>query len=350
MISASDRKQAVELIEEAVDQGARRYRACEEMGITVRTLQRWTRDGGVKTDGRPGAKRAEPKNKLTPQERQTIVDTANSPQYKSLPPSQIVPSLADKGEYIGSESSFYRVLRDKDQQHHRGRQQEPNRRPLSTHVATAPNQVWCWDITWLGGPVKGLFYYLYLILDLYSRKIVGWEIYEQELSELAEQVVRKAYFKEGVKGKPMVLHSDNGSPMKGNTLQQTLHNLGVQSSYSRPRVSNDNAYVESLFRTCKYRPGFPYKGFQSIQAARQWAHQFVTWYNYEHKHSGLKFVTPNERHTGKDQMVLRQRDAVYAAAKAKHPERWSGETRNWDLPNEVWLNPENVKKESKKVA
>ena len=344
MISTPDRLHAVELINEAVASGARRYRACVEMGITVRTLQRWTQAGETKSDGRPQARRPEPKNKLKQEERQRIVETANQPKYKSLPPSQIVPALADEGLYIASESSFYRVLREHDQQHHRGRQQAPVHRIPSTHKATAPGQVWCWDITWVAGPVKGIFYYLYLILDLYSRKIVGWELHDQELSDYAAQLVRKAYLREGIQGKLLVLHSDNGSPMKGYTLLQTLYNLGVQGSYNRPRVSNDNAYAESLFRTFKYRPGYPHKGFKSIEEARTWVHHFVNWYNYEHKHSGLKFITPNERHTGADQDVMKQRETIYAKAKARHPERWSGNPRNWQLPEEVWLNPETDKK------
>src|SRR5690606_32712199 len=137
----------------------------------------------------------------------------NSPIYRSLPPSQIVPALADDGCYIASESTFYRILREEGQQHHRGRSQAPENRPMSTHCATGPNQVWCWDITWLPGPVKGVYYYLYLILDLYSRKVVGWEIHEEESSELAAHLLRKACLREAIAGAPLVLHSDNGSPM-----------------------------------------------------------------------------------------------------------------------------------------
>jgi transposase InsO family protein len=341
MITTPDRQQAVELIEEAVMAGARKFKACDEMDISVRTYQRWTTSGQVQADGRPEATRPIPANKLTADERAAVVEVANSPAYKSLPPSQIVPALADQGRYIASESSFYRVLREHGMQQHRGRQQAPETRPLSTHRATGPNQVWCWDITWLPGPVKGIFYYLYLVLDLYSRKIVGWEIYEEESSELSSTLIKKAYLREGVAGKPLVLHSDNGSPMKGASLMETLYHLGVMESYSRPRVSNDNAYSEALFRTFKYRPGYPYQGFATLEKARDWVLEFVHWYNHEHKHSGLKFISPAERHSGRSDEIMQKRKAVYAAARNMNPNRWSGDIRNWDLPESVWLNPEN---------
>lgn len=328
------------LIEGAVISGARKHKACDELGITVRTCQRWTQSGSIKVDGRTDSRRAAPANKLTEAERQHILATTRLPDYKSLPPSQIVPALADQGEYIASESSFYRVLHEEKQQHHRGRSKAPEKKPLSTHVATAPNQVYCWDITWLPGAVKGFYFYLYLILDLYSRKIVGWEVHENESSEHASVLVKRTYLREGIRNQPLVLHSDNGSPMKGASLMETLYRLNVVSSYSRPRVSNDNAYAESLFRTCKYRPDYPVKGFADITEAREWVFQFVQWYNQKHKHSGLKFVSPNERHEGRDVDIMQKRKAVYEAAKARNPNRWSGATRNWELPQVVYLNPE----------
>jgi len=261
-----------------------------------------------------------------------------------------VPILADEGEYIASESSFYRILHEAKQQNHRGRSKAPERRPLTTHVATAPNQIWCWDISWLPGSVKGLYFYLYLIMDVFSRKIVGWEIHDTESSEHAATLVTKAHLSEGVGTKALVLHSDNGSPMKGSSLLETMYRLNVISSYSRPRVSNDNAYVESLLRTCKYRPEYPFKGFENIKSAREWVLQFVHWYNNHHRHSGLKFITPNERHDGRWVDVLEQRRNVYVSAKARNPNRWSGGIRNWDLPEFVTLNPEKKEMELVKVG
>lgn len=177
-------------------------------------------------------------------------------------------------------------------------------------------------------------------MDVYSRKIVGWEVHANESSELASQLIQKACLREGIAGARLVLHSDNGSPMKGASLLETLYRLGIMSSYSRPRVSNDNAYAESIFRTCKYRPDYPHKGFIDLEAARVWVLDFVTWYNHEHKHSGLKFITPEQRHNEKGEQIMGQRKAVYEAARLANPKRWSGHIRNWDLPESVWLNPE----------
>jgi transposase InsO family protein len=340
MIGAPDRQRAVRLIKETVDAGARTAAACQEMGVSLRTFQRWTQEGELRVDGRPGADRPPPENKLSQAERKAVLDIVNSPAYKSLPPSQIVPTLADEGRYIASESTFYRILREEGQQQHRGRARAPEHRPMSTHCATGPNQVWCWDITWLPGPAKGVYFYLYLILDLYSRKIVGWEVHEQESSELASQLLRRAYLRECIGGVPLVLHSDNGSPMKGASLVETLYKLGVVKSHSRPRVSNDNAYAESIFRTCKYRPNYPYKGFATLADARTWVMTFAHWYNREHKHSGIKFMTPHQRHSGQTHEVMAKRKAVYTAAREAHPKRWSQEIRDWDVAEAVWLNPE----------
>lgn len=341
MISVPDRQLAISLIQEAVEAGARERLACEEIGLTQRTLQRW-RSHGVREDGRPYAKRPSPVNKLSDSEQQQIVETINQPEFKSLPPSQIVPKLADQGTYLASESTFYRVMHKHKQQHHRGRSTSPTTKPLTSHRATGPNQVWMWDITWLAGPVKGLFFYLYLILDLYSRKIVGWEIWEEESAEYASQLIRRTVLREQcvIRKNPLILHSDNGSPMKGSTLLETLYSLGITPSRSRPRVSNDNPYAESIFRTCKYRPEYPAKGFSNREEAREWVLRFVRWYNTEHQHSGLNFLTPNQRHQGLAEQIFEQRQEVYEIAKAKHPNRWSGNTRNWSLDKEVWLNPE----------
>ncbi|ABO48854.1 Integrase, catalytic region [Desulforamulus reducens MI-1] len=271
MISVSDRKKAISLIKEAVANGAREPEACKVLGITQRTLQRWRSSLTPIEDQRKNAKRPEPANKLSIDERQAIIETANQPEFKSLPPSQIVPRLADQGIYLASESTFYRVLKENNMQHHRGRAKKPCAKPISTHCATSPNQVWMWDITWLPGPAKGIFFYLYLILDLFSRKIVAWDIWTEESSENASILVRRAIMSEKrtLANEPLVLHSDNGSPMKGATLLETLYQLGITPSKSRPRVSNDNPYAESIFRTCKYRPNYPAKGFDTLTEARE---------------------------------------------------------------------------------
>lgn len=342
MTSAADRITAIELVDEAVTNGARENMACIELGISQRTLNRWRTEQGVKGDMRPVVKRPAPKNKLTYEEEAKILKTINEPEFKSLPPSQIVPILADRGIYIASESTMYRVMLKSGQQNHRGRSKAPTNKPKSTYCATSPNQVWSWDITYLAGPIKGMFFYLYMIIDIFSRKIVGWEVWPEEKAEHASHLIRRAVMSENITrlSEPLVLHSDNGSPMKGATMLETLYQLGITPSRSRPRVSNDNPYSESLFRTCKYCPSYPSEGFKSLDDARTWVKEFVNWYNHEHRHSGIKFLTPNQRHTGQDEDTLKRRQVVYEAAKARHPERWTSKTRDWTLSDEVWLNPE----------
>lgn len=296
-------------------------------------------------DNRKNAHRPEPVNKLSEVERQAIVDACNSPRFQSLPPSQIVPTLADEGQYIGSERTFYRVLNEAGQQHHRGRAAKPNRHKPTSYCATGPNQVWSWDITFLRSSVRGQFYYLYLVIDIYSRMIVTWEIHETESAKQASEMITRACLKHGIAAteSPLVLHSDNGSAMKGGTMLSTLQRLGVVTSFSRPRVSDDNPYSEAIFRTLKYRPGYPRIPFANLDAARGWVHGFTRWYNEEHKHSGLKFLSPKQRHQGETEEFMEGRKKVYELAKKRHPERWGKRTtRNWDLPEGVWLNPDKL--------
>lgn len=327
-------------IDQAGAAGARLSRACEVLEIAPRTLQRWREDGEVKADGRQAAGAARvPANKLTEPERRAILEVANGPAFAHLPPSQIVPALADQGVYIASESSFYRVLREADQLARRSRAKPPTRQRPTPLQASAPNQLWSWDITYLATTVKGLFFYLYLILDVFSRKIVGWEVYASESAEQAAEVFRKSHLREGIASDALVLHSDNGSPMKGATMLATLQRLGVMPSFSRPSVSDDNPYSEALFKTLKYHPGFPDKPFESLDEARTWVAGFEHWYCEIHHHSALRFVTPGQRHRGEDVAILKQRHALYEAAKVQHPERWSGPTRNWKPEQIVYLNP-----------
>ena len=339
MISDSDRVTAVMLINEARENGARLKPACEELNISERTYQRWTKEGDVKKDQRPLIKRPIPKNKLSQEERNEVIKTVNSPKYADLAPSQIVPKLADEGIYLASETTIYKILKEEKMNAHRGRTSPPVKREPPTHIATDSNQVWTWDITWLNAVIKGQYYKLYLIIDMFSRLIVAYEVWEEEKAEHAEYLIRKATLSQGIAGKPLVLHSDNGSPMKAVTFQATLEKLGVQSSFSRPRVSNDNPYSEALFKTMKYRPKYPFNGFKSLDKARKWVDKFVKWYNKDHLHSGINFVTPYQRHYGLDKKIMENRIKVYEEAKAKNPERWSKEIRNWESPKYVSLNP-----------
>lgn len=200
---------------------------------------------------------------------------------------------------------------------------------------------------WLPSLIRGMFFYLYMIIDVFSRKIVCWEIHSTENAGLGAAFLHKAILAEGCILDPPVIHADNGSAQKGYTIQAKLDALGVTKSYSRPGVSNDNPFSESLFRTCKYRPDYPGKPFHTIEASRIWVASFVRWYNHDHLHSSIRFVTPGDRHAGRDRAILENRDRVYREAKCKHPERWSGDSRNWDPAGPVWLNQPEVDADSK---
>jgi transposase InsO family protein len=333
----------VNLIQEAIQSGARQQQACEVLELSSRTYLRWIKTGVV-SDGRTTTKRPTPLNKLSDDERQQILAICNTPVYAHLPPYQIVPRLADRGIYLASESSFYRILKAANQLTHRGNIKIKAKSNSVRHfTATRPNQVWSWDITYCPSRVIGQHYYLYMMEDIYSRKIVGWEVYDRESGDDAATLLERCVWAEHCVKSQLVLHSDNGSPMKSFTLRAKMLELGVVRSYSRPRVSNDNPYSESLFRTVKYHPRWPSEGFESLDAARAWVKAFVQWYNHEHRHSRIKFVTPVQRHTGEDVSILRKRDTLYAKMKKHNPSRWSTTTRNWQHKPTVELNPKHHK-------
>jgi len=328
----------VDLVEEAVATGARRDRACEAVGLCARTLGRW-RAQGVGKDGRSEGG-VSPAHKLTEAEEARIVAYATSPEYRDLSPRQIVPLLADKGAYIASESSFYRVLHARDLMKHREPSRPRTHRRPREHVATSPRQVWSWDITYLRSPIRGVFYYLYLVIDIFSRKVVAYGVHDAESAEIASDLVARACERESVAPDALVLHADNGGPMKGSTMLATLQRLGVVASFSRPSVSDDNPFAEAIFRTLKYRPGYPKKPFLDLAAATAWVDGFVLWYNTNHLHSGIRFVRPEDRHQGRDITVLAARHVVYTKARARTPRRWTRSTRNWTPVGAVRLNPE----------
>ena len=279
-----------------------------------------------------------------------LVWVIGSFSYRDLSPKQIVPTLADKGKYIASESTIYRVLKNNNLQKHREPSKPRTSKPPPTLTASGPNQVLTWDITYLRSNVRGSFYYLYLFIDIYSRKIVGFRVENREDNVLAAELINEIHTKEGMGQHGVYLHSDNGSPMKGGTLLTKLKDLGISVSYSRPRVSNDNPFSESIFRTLKYRPEYPQHPFQSIEEARQWVDDFVVWYNTKHLHSGIKFVTPESRHQQKDREILAKRKEVYERARKRHPERWSRQVRNWNPVEEVILHGHRLEKETVKTA
>lgn len=316
--------------------GARIARAAKTVGLSSRTLARWVRSGDAE-DRRRGPNTT-PAHRLSDVEREKILATLTSPEYRDLPPGQVVPRLADAGIYLASESSMYRILRQAKLLKHRGATRPPTKREVRSHCATAPNRVWSWDITYLPSMVRGRFFYLYMCLDIFSRKIVGWTVETSEDAAYAEPMLCAAFTREGVDATKLALHSDNGTPMKASTMLAMLRGLGVMPSFSRPRVSDDNPFSEALFRTLKYRPAYPRKPFETIEQARAWVDQFVAWYNHEHLHSGIRFVAPAARHAGHDLAMLEARRAVYVKARARAPRRWSRGLRNWNPIGSVALN------------
>jgi transposase InsO family protein len=339
MSTLTERSNIIALVGQAIEGGARQDRACVAIALSERTLQRWQRDQS-RADQRP-IRVQEPKNALSAQERQAVLAVAQSDEFGHLCPGQIVPRLADQGQYIASESTFHRVLRAANQLQHRSAERPRTKRSKPRALlATAPRQLFSWDITYLPTLVMGSYFYLYLFLDIFSRKIVGWQVYDCESSELAGEVMRDICLRENIAPNQVVLHSDNGSPMKGATMLATLQDLGVAPTFSRPAVSNDNPFSEALFKTLKYRPQYPVRAFENLLLARQWVGRFVRWYNQEHRHSAIRFVTPHERHEGLEKGLLLRRQDVYEAAKAANPHRWSGPTRNWQPVRVVHLNPD----------
>ncbi len=345
-VNAQDRKTILALVAEGAASGLTQSDSCETVGVEQRTVQRW-RLLPVLEDGRRGPTTA-PGNRLSAEEKARIVAISISAEFCNKSPHQIVPALADRGEYVASESSFYRVLKAGEALIHRGKS-----RPKTVHrpkalEATKPNEVYTWDITYLLSALRGQYFYLYMFLDIFSRKIVGWRVHGSESMDLSSMLLAEICLAEGIDKTQLTLHADNGGPMKGATMLVTMQNLGIMPSFSRPSVSDDNPFSESLFKTLKYCPQYPSKPFASIEEAILWVESFVAWYNGEHLHSGIKFVTPNSRHVGADIAILERRDFVYEEAKLKNPLRWSKETRNWKGIASVKLNC--LKEESKSAT
>lgn len=354
-MSCLEKRQTVlELIEETCQGGARLKPACALIGLSERTLQRWQRPEAA-SDRRVAGRhsRCEPANKLSPAERQAALQLLNGDEFKNLPPSQVVPRLADQGRYVASESTLYRLLHQAGQMTRRQLGRAPGKRSkpraLSAHQ---PDQIYCLDITYLPTQLRGAYFYLYLFVDLFSRKIVGWQVFDTESAQRASDLLQDICLRQGIARGQLVVHSDNGSPMKGETMLATMQRLGVAASRSRPSVSNDNPYSESLFRTLKYRPELPVTPFETLLQARRWATDLVHWYNDEHRHSAIGFVTPSQRHAGLDLALLNDRSKLYEMARQAKPMRWSNQTRDWSRVDCVHLNPDkpNSDKEDIKLA
>jgi putative transposase len=317
----------------------RLIQACRVAEISARTIERWRKhpDGD---DGRCGPHRR-PNNALKPTEETQILSIMSSSRFAHLSPKQLVPWLADQGLYLASESTFYRL-----QRRHGLRARKPAMsrtditRASTLHRATRPNQVWSWDITWLPTTVRGIYLHLYLVMDVWSRRIVAWRIADGDSAEIAAELIAQACREGKFDPRGLVLHSDNGKPMRASTLIATLQWLGVVPSFSRPHVSDDNPYSESLFRTLKHTPAYPRLPFAGLAFAQRWMARFVDWYNGEHRHSAIRYVTPDERHSGREHEILAKRHELYQRARSLNPERWTRSTRNWTAIGPVILNPQ----------
>lgn len=339
MTSLEARQKLMSSVAESLEGGARKSAACAAIDLQLRTLERWeaqTIDCQPIGDKRPIIIK-EPANKLTSAERSEILQICCSTEFMNMTPNEIVPKMAETGRFVASQASFYRILKAEGMVRKSSLRKTSRRNKPTALVALGPCEVWSWDITYLRSPVKGLYYYLYLFQDIWSRAIVGWAIHESESAEFAADAMKRISAEMGVKN--VRLHADNGGPMKGATMLATLQKLGVTPSFSRPSVSNDNPYSESLFKTLKYRASYP-DCFASIEHAQEWVKVFVAWYNHEHLHSGIKFVTPMQRHHGEDKPILAARKATYEKAKRKNPLRWAGAIRNWNWQARVTLNPD----------
>ena len=285
---------------------------CNHLGISVRTIQRWKKDG--LKDKRKGAEK-KVANKLSQEEELRIYNLCCSDEYKELNPREIFNSLLDKGLYFASESTFYRILKKRQALKHRSETKKGTSKAKPAELrATSKNQVWMWDITWLKSAVTGLWYYAYVIEDLYDRSIVAWMIFENESDVHSRELFEYACRKENAH--PDFIHSDNGNPMKGVTLLAFYYQLGIVPSFSRPRVSDDNPFIESFFKTMKYKCGYP-KYFKDINHARIWFADFIHWYNFEHKHSGLQYITPMQKRQNKHLAIFENRNKVIRQAREK---------------------------------
>jgi putative transposase len=268
-----------------------------------------------------------------------VREVLNSDRFVDCAPRQVYAALLDEGTYLCSWRTMYRILLAHDEVRERRDQLRHPNYSKPELLATRPNQLWSWDITKLKGPTTWTYFYAYVILDVYSRCIVGWMVMERECASLAEELIAQSCAKQGIQAEQLTLHADRGSAMTSKTVAQLLADLGVTKTHSRPHVSNDNPYSEAQFKTMKYRPGFP-EQFGSLMDARSWMRQFVAWYNTEHRHSGIGLLTPATVHEGKAPAVLAARQRVLESAYTAHPERFvRGEPTSGEVPSAVWINP-----------
>lgn len=310
---------------------------CKALGVSRATLYRRhceTTDPVAEPRKRPRPARA-----LPPEERATALAVLHSDRFVDTAPAAIIATLLDENTYVCSERTLYRILAEEDELRERRNQIRHPSYAKPELLATAPNQVWSWDISKLKGPAKWVYFYLYVMLDIYSRYVVGWMVAQRENAGLAKRLIRQCCENERIEPNQLTIHADRGSPMKAKTTAQLMADLAVTKSHSRPHVSNDNPFSESQFKTTKYHPDFPDR-FGSQQHALGYFRVFMPWYNQEHRHSGIAMLTPEMVHRGRAEEVLANRHQVALAAYATHPERFvNGPPKLAALPPAVWINP-----------
>jgi putative transposase len=307
--------------------------ACLALGVSRATFYR-RRQPPVSQQPRPTPPRA-----LSQDERQAVLDVLTSERFVDRSPAEVVATLADEGVYVASERTMYRVLAAEHATRERRNQLRHPAYQAPELVAKEPNQVWSWDITKLLGPVPWTYFYLYVIIDIFSRYVVGWMIADSENASLAGRLITETYDKHGIQPEVLTLHSDRGAPMTAKCTAQLMADLGITRSLSRPRVSDDNPISEAHFKTLKYHPGFP-RRFQNSEVAQAYCRTFFPWYNTEHRHAGIAMLTPEVVYEGRADQVLAARQAVMDAAYAEHPERFPrGRPRVPRLAPAVYINP-----------
>lgn len=309
--------------------------ACDALAFSRSSLYR-SRQPAVKKEA---GTRPTPARALSPEEKETVRDLLNSERFCDHSPYQVYATLLDEGSYHCSISTMYRILREHDEVHERRDQRQHPAYSKPELLATAPNQLWSWDITKLKGPATWQLFYLYVVLDVFSRYVVGWLLAEKESSDLARVLVAESYQKQRVNPEQLTLHADRGPAMIAQSLAQLLGKLGVSKSHSRPYTPNDNPFSEAQFKTMKYRPDYPAR-FDSLTHAQNWARDFFCWYNNEHRHSSLGLMTPATVHYGQAAALTAQRQLALRAAYEVHPERFvKGPPQPPELPQAVWINP-----------
>ena len=306
--------------------------ACQALGVPRGSLYR-ARQPKKAPQPRPTPERA-----LSQEEKDQVRQVLNSERFQDSAPRQVYATLLDEEEYLCHWRTMYRILDEHGEVRERRNQLQ---HPVYTKpelLATGPNQLWSWDITKLKGPAKWTYYYLYVVLDVFSRYVVGWMVAQREAANLAQKLIAQSCAKQGIEPSQLTLHADRGPSMRSKSVAQLLADLGVTKTHSRPYTANDNPYSESQFKTMKYRPDFPER-FDSLTDARSWAREFFGWYNHDHRHSGLGLMTPATVHHGQAETVRQQRQQVLLAAYDAHPERFvRGVPVPPELPNEVWIN------------